>query len=80
MRITYWAVGMVLFVFIDMMPLHVTLFQAFVQDNSQINQEQCIFGSCDVIPRDIFNSDFADGQTYIHILISLFETACSLKF
>ena len=29
MRITYWAVAMVLFVFIDMMPLHITLFQAF---------------------------------------------------
>ena len=29
MKITYWAVGMVLFVFIDMMHLHITLFQAF---------------------------------------------------
>ena len=62
MRITYWAVGMILFVFIDMMPLHITLFQAFFQDNSQIKQEQCIFGSCDVIPRDIFNPDFTNGQ------------------
>ena len=33
---------MVLFVFIDMMPLHIALFQAFFQDNSQIKQQQCI--------------------------------------
>ena len=68
MRITYWAVAMVLFVFINMMPLHITLCQTFFQDNHQIKQEQCIFGSSDVIPRDIFNPDFAGGQpTYIFV-------------
>ena len=57
---------MVVFVFIDMMHLHIILFQALLQDNSQIKREQCIFVSSDVLPRDIFNPEFADSQpTYI---------------
>ena len=62
MGITHWVVVMVLFVSINMMPLHITLFQALLQDNSQIKQEQCIFGSSGVLSRDNFNPDFADGQ------------------
>ena len=62
MEITCWTVVMALFVFVDMTPLYIILFQALSQDNSQIKQEQWIFGSSDVSPRDIFNSDFADGQ------------------
>ena len=66
MRITYLAVGMVLFVFINMMPLHITLFQAFFKIVPKLSKISVFFGSSDVIPRDIFNPDFADGQpTYI---------------
>ena len=66
MRITNRAVATVLIVFIDMMSLHITLFEAFFEYNFQIKQEQCIFGSSDVICRDIINPEIADGQpTYI---------------
>ena len=69
---------MAFFIFIDMIPLHIILFQAFLQDNSQIKQEQCIFGSSDVIPRDIFNPDFADGQpTYIFWYLCLKQLVAS---
>ena len=44
----------------------IILFQALLQDNSQIKREQYIFVSYDVIPRDTFNPEFADSQpTYI---------------
>ena len=41
-------------------PLYIHWYDALIK------QEQCIFGSPDVLPRDIFNSIFADGQpTYV---------------
>ena len=66
MGITFWAVVMTLFVFVDITPLHIILCQALLQDNFQIMQERCIFGYSDVSPGDIFNLDFTDDQpTYI---------------
>ena len=66
MRITFWAVIMTLFAFVDITPLHIILCQALLQDNFQIMQEWCIFRYSDVSPGDIFNPDFTDDQpTYI---------------
>ena len=50
-------------------PLHVCrhdalchiVFQAPLQDNSQVRQEQCLFGSFATHPGDTFHPDFADG-------------------
>ena len=80
-RITFRAVVMTLFVFIDITPLHIILCQALLQDNFQIMKERCIFGYSDVSPGYIFNPDFTDDQpTYIfwyvclrQLLTSIFE-------
>ena len=50
-------------------PLHIRhhdalchiVFQALLQDNSQVKWEQRLFGSSAACPGDIFHPDFADG-------------------
>ena len=44
------------------------VFQVLLQDNSQVRQEQRLFGSSATRPGDIFHPDFADGRpTYFNL-------------
>ena len=63
-----------------MMPLHsYILFQALLQDNSQIKCEQYILCFSDVPPRDIFNPHFADDQpTYVFWYLCLKQLVTSI--
>ena len=61
METTYWAVVMVLSVFITKMSLWILyVFQACVLDNSNAKWELWIFSSSNICPRVIIHTEFSD--------------------